>query len=818
MSFLGMLFRRFSVQCAPKARGCDDSTKKITELAETARRLEDETARLRRAKEELSRSNENLQAFFDSLDDCVLVLSNEGKIITMNPATETKLGFARHDLECIEIARIARFPAASTAEMILEQARLSRFVRCRITLRTRENGNVTADASVVYSRWGGNRAFFVIARDAGASAKTEECLFDSERKLNWLAQSLPVVFWFASPGMKSIIFINPAFEKIYETPAQEFLRAGKNLADFIHPQDRQRVLGALSQAWPEPLEQEYRIITGTGNVKWIRTIISPILNSGNMVTMLSGISEDITARRTFDESMRENERKYSALVENAREGVCISVDGKIAFVNQAGAEMVGCGGENMIGRQYLGCIAPESQPVAAAFLESLADKPALAELSLLHKDGSRVLVEVSASRIPYMGGSATMCVARDITDRKRLEDELVKARDCAEAAGKAKTEFIANMSHEIRTPLNAITGMADLLLESGQTAEQKEFTSAIAEAAQHLLEITNDILDFSEIESGGRKLRKTCFCPREVVTAACRMFSPRAAAKGLRFECSASGALAEEMCGDAGIVRQILVNLVANAIKFTDAGAVRVFAASTSPVVSEAGLYLEVSDTGIGMSEEDVSKSFGRFSQADGSYTRVYGGMGLGLSITKSLVDMAGGKLWVESKKDVGSTFHILLPYSPVEVPGVTDAPPAPPCPGSCGKGRVLVVEDNKINLSLTKTMLTKAGYIVDDAVNGLIGVELARQNDYDVILMDIHMPVMDGSRAAVEIRRREREGGRPRTPIIALTADATTHAMEYCRKNGMDDYITKPVRSQTLLAIVRKWSRVKAGSGDKEG
>lgn len=792
----------------------NDLTMTTRRLGVTNKLLAEQMRSLLETRAELEKNKENFQAFFDALDTIVVVLDISGRIIRTNPAVQRKLGFSRPEVEGLPFAIL--FPKERRIELseALMRASRDRFSRTDTPLKVKGGGAMPAETTIMRGRWSSAEAFFAVSRDLTELKKAEEGLLQSELKFKKIAEVSPAGFWLASPGLKRFLYISPAFESIHEMPAAELSANPQRWAELIHPDDRADAVNALSMNWPETLEQEYRIITPKGRVKWVRAVISPIFSRAGEVIFLSGYCEDVTARRNLMRAMRESEVKYSTLVENAREGVSISCGGRIVFINSAGAAMLGRDRSELLEKSLEEFAAPgEREALAKCAGEVLDGKPGMREFQMLHKDGGAVFIEISADKIAYKGQPAVMCIGRDVTARKRMEEEIIKARDAAESASRAKAEFIANMSHEIRTPLNAITGMAELLAGTALTSDQREFVSAVSSAAEHLLGVVNDILDFSQIEAGARKLKVQNFAPRETVSSTCKMFSARAAAKGLNFECAASNSLPLRLSGDPNAVRQIIVNLVVNAIKFTNSGTVRV-QAGYSDAAGAAGLTLDVTDTGIGMSPGETDKAFERFRQVDGSYTRRYGGTGLGLSLTKSLVDLAGGKIWVESQKGEGSAFHVLLPFARAQEK-LQPAPSAPPAIARTGHGRVLVVEDNAINLRLAGLMLSKAGYEVDTAINGLLAVELARENRYSAILMDIHMPVMDGSTAVVEIRRHEAERTLPRTPVIALTADATPQAMEYCRRNGMDDYIVKPVHGQTLLDTLAKWTeQQKSGQG----
>ena len=394
---------------------------------------------------------------------------------------------------------------------------------------------------------------------------------------------------------------------------------------------------------------------------------------------------------------------------------------------------------------------------------------------------------------------------RDVTARKALEEELERKRAEAEAAVVAKTEFLANMSHEIRTPLTAIIGFAGVLDKAQDLPEQAQFcASRIVTAGQALLTVVNDILDFSKIEAGQVELDPHPFDPSAFVEETVQLVQAQAAAKDLAVYARTVGDLPAAVSADSSRLRQILLNLLTNAIKFTASGEVVVEASFDA---GDGVLCLAVRDTGAGIAADHLDRLFQRFSQADGSITRRYGGTGLGLAICKNLAELMGGAIAVESVEGHGSTFRFSVAAPPVEPSArrveVLSAAPAK----DAAPARILVVDDVTANREVVRALLGVFGHELVEASGGAAAVEKAMDQAFDLILMDLQMPGMDGLSATRAIRAVS--GPNRATPIVALSADVLDLHREACREAGMNDHIGKPINPTELLTKVALWSSV---------
>jgi signal transduction histidine kinase/DNA-binding response OmpR family regulator len=378
------------------------------------------------------------------------------------------------------------------------------------------------------------------------------------------------------------------------------------------------------------------------------------------------------------------------------------------------------------------------------------------------------------------------------------------ARDQIAKLTDAKSEFLARMSHEIRTPMNALLGMAELLSETPLNETQREYVRVFRGAGDNLLNVINDILDFSKVEAGQIELENIAFDLEKVVAEAIEIAGVRARAKGLHLGSRIQPELRARWTGDPGRLRQILLNLLGNATKFTERGELSVLVESQP----DGALHFAVSDTGIGIPPNRLASIFDRFSQADASTSRNYGGTGLGLAISKRFVELMGGKIWAESTPGAGATMHFTLRLQVAEGPAEAPLAKAPAALHARAL-RILLADDSEENRFLIRSYLENSGSTLDEVTNGALAVERFKQSSYDIVLMDSQMPVLDGYAAVREIRSFEKELGRSPTPVFALTAHAFREAQERSFEAGCTEHLTKPIRKATLLEAINKYTTV---------
>jgi signal transduction histidine kinase/CheY-like chemotaxis protein len=404
-------------------------------------------------------------------------------------------------------------------------------------------------------------------------------------------------------------------------------------------------------------------------------------------------------------------------------------------------------------------------------------------------------------RLHELNGRLESHVAGRTASLARSNAELRRARAKAERSSKAKADFLASMSHEIRTPMNGVLGMLELLRTEDMPAEQARYVEIARESAASLLTVINDILDYSRIEAGSIELEATRFSPAKVVEQTVALLGEQAAQKGLALEAAPAGDVPEAVTGDPTRVRQVLVNLVGNAIKFTDAGRVRVEFRQRSAADGTVELWFGVRDTGIGIAPDAQPRIFSRFSQADSSTARKYGGSGLGLAISKELAELLGGEIGVESAPGQGSLFWFTVRCG---VPRARSAAaPERPAAPVTRPLRILVAEDNEVNQLLVKRLLTRCGHAVEVVGSGAEAVAAVERGRYDLVLMDVHMPGMDGVTATRRIRALPSAAAE--IPIVALTANAMAGDRELYLAAGMSEYVSKPIDTGALLAAIAR-------------
>ena len=621
-----------------------------------------------------------------------------------------------------------------------------------------------------------------------------------------IVQHIDEVFFWRDPENLKPYFVSHAFEKIWGRSCQSVYAEPSSWIESIHPEDLDRVIEEFRRASTVSQAQvEYRILRPDGEARWIwgRTFL--VGSETGTAKRLIGIAQDVTERKQA-EKMR---AFLASIVESSDDSIIgTDLDGKILSWNEGAQKLFGYTAEETIGQHITLLFVAERQADYLDTLHRIRKQEWIERFESVRVGKNGIPIDVSVILSPIKDNLGKLlgvsAIYRDITASKRADAELVKAKEAAEAASRAKSTFLATMSHEIRTPMNGILGMTELVLDSDLTSDQRDSLELVRLSAESLLAVINDILDFSKIEAGKMEFESIPFDLRESLGETMKTLGFRAHQKGLELVYDVRPDVPAAVLGDPGRLRQVLVNLVGNAIKFTEQGEILVSVELESETPEAVCLHFSVSDTGVGVPEEKQAKIFEAFSQADGSMTRKYGGTGLGLTICGRLVEIMGGKIWVESQPGLGSTFHFTAQLG---VQNGVSAPANPLQPGQLRNLPVLVVDDNSTNRRLLVEILTRWGMkpaAVEGGRAALIALEIARDmgRPFPLILLDGQMPEIDGFTLAQQIQEHP---DLVRSTVMMLTSADQLGDATLCRKLGISAYLVKPVRQSELMDMICK-------------
>lgn len=643
-----------------------------------------------------------------------------------------------------------------------------------------------------------------VVRDITQAKATRQALREANENYRALIQTMPDVIWMIDSN-DQIKFLSPNTEKIFGYSIEEcYARGVPILFESVHPDETRQVRRSFQLFFEEgaPFDMEFRVRRKDGEWRWVHNRAIQTFEKDGL-RYASGLLTDITQRKAAEESLRESEQRYRLLFERNLAGVfrCSQV-GNFLDCNDAGAKILGYDSrEDLIGRSVMDVFFDPADKAAADQRMAERGTSSNQELSLRRKDGSSVWIMANTTMVPGATGTEIEGTFLDITLLKQAEEQMRLAKEAAESSNRAKSEFLANMSHEIRTPMNGVIGMVDLALDTDLSPEQRDYLTTVKSSAGALLEIINDILDFSKIEARKLELERVPFSVEELVRATVKEFSVQAKSKQLSVQCDFAADLPEMAIGDPGRLRQILMNLVGNALKFTDQGEIMVRVIR----LPDDALQFSVSDPGIGISAEKQKSIFEAFVQADTSSTRHYGGTGLGLAIVSQLVALMQGRIWLESKPAEGSTFYFTARFglaAAVPTEEQTQDRREPTAAKPSRKLHILVADDNLVNLRLAGSLLAKQGHSAVTVSSGREALAALEQQSFDLALMDVQMPDMDGFETTKAIRAQERTSHK-HLPIVAMTAHAMIGDRERCLAAGMDSYVTKPVDAAKLFTAI---------------
>ena len=641
-------------------------------------------------------------------------------------------------------------------------------------------------------------------RNISERKRAELELLENEKKYRILFESNPQPMWIFDAETFRFMEVNNAAVSHYGYSREEFLSMTNE--KLYNKEDITLLNEALKEAESEMKETlQSRHVIKKGDLIDVEITSHAVVYNGRKAFHV--LIKDITYRKNIERELFQTRKNYGNIISNMKLGfVELDLNQNVLSINQSFSEMSGYTSDELLGQ------SPVSFHIEPEYVELIKSKLILRkqgisdsyEVNVLNKQGEYKWWLISGAP-NYNDNSELMgsvIVLLDITDRKILEKEVTEALKQAEQASKLKEEFLANMSHEIRTPLNVITGMIRELGKEDLNDKQRSYVNHSEIAAEHLLTIINNILDMSKIESGEFELDNTDFSVSALVDNIRSILFLKAREKNLELRIDFSDDIKKALVGDAGRLRQILINLLGNSIKFTDSGSIdlKVNVLSTNDCFQQ--LRFDVSDTGIGMSDEFINKIFDKFSQEEGSAKRRFEGTGLGMSITKELIQLMGGEIEVSSVKGEGTqiSFKVQLPIGdPAKLVNKSKIDDKDTFIGM----KILLVEDNEMNRFIAIQSLKHLGYEITEAKNGLEAIEKIQQSDFDLILMDIQMPFMDGVEATKQIRSKYNAD----VPIIALTANAFKHDIDLYLSVGMNNYLIKPYKENELLEKIGIYS-----------
>ncbi len=893
------------------------------------------------------------EALFQILDDVILISDDAGILLEANRAACTALAYSRDQLLGRSFRDIvAPVPAKSIAERMERIRREGHFI-FESTLVTRDGREIPVEVKAQAIQFDGQRATLAACRDLTQQHETARALKASLDENEAILRALPdVMFVFSRDGTYLDFRAERAEERTF--PRSQLI--GRNLRDVGF---EQLVLDQFLRCIGDALDTgeaqtiEYELATPRGIGQWEARIVPK--NEDSVIA----IARNITERKEIEEEIRSAMEFHQSVISGALDGILVlGQDKRIIQSNAAFQKISGCSLDELIGLDLAAIIPPHRRPLDLPAFErqmQTGEPYVDYETECLRRDGTTLPILLSSSALTDADGtpSAVVAVIRDVSELKRSQEALTAAKEVAEAANQAKSEFLANMSHEIRTPMNAVVGLSGLLLDTELDAEQTNFTEKVQQSARALLSIINDILDYSKIEAGKLEFEQIDFDYRSLVEDVTEILRPRAERKGLELSSQIHPDVPALLRGDPGRLRQILFNLVGNAIKFTHGGSVKIRVALEQESDTRVTLLCSITDTGIGIPGEKLDGIFESFSQLDASTTREYGGTGLGLAISKRLVQNLGGRIGAESVEGHGATFWFTTPLAkqhrradtPFKLPSslqhlrvllvaeslparfslaqhmsrlgcrfgvaenrveavdrfasaaTTDDPftivvvdskeagtawenlrkelqsrtRAPvrlvmltgvgqlgdaarlrdagfqayltkPVTGKqladclrevAGQKsgttaetdivtrhslhehrkqrlRILIAEDNPTNQLVAMKVLEKLGYRADAVENGKQVLSTLTTRDYDLVLMDVQMPIMDGFEATNRIRQGELGSRNSRIRIVAMTAHAMAGDREKCLEAGMDDYIAKPIDPNAVLQAIERQQRLR--------
>jgi PAS domain S-box-containing protein len=781
----------------------------------------------KRMEKALSESEERYRRVVEVSPDAIFIHC-EGTFVFMNQAAATLLG-AKTPEELYGLPALD-FVHPAMRDLVAQRIKNAWLLGDNPLIEEElirlDGTTVYVDMVSVHFSYNGKISVLAIARDITERKKIQDefnstltALAASERFLNTIIDTEPECVMLLDADCNFLMLSRAGLAMIQADSFEQI--KGQSFYEIIQPQHLQdfKLLAAqIFQGTPGTLEFKISGLKGTGI--WLDIHAVPFRNEKGEIVSLLGVTRNISEKKQFEQALQAERDHFRALFENDGSAhIIVSSDRKIIRVNKHFCEMFGGYEESeLIGQStsILHVDRHHHDRWAPSFKQAFDSKATFsAEYPWRRKDGSIFWCVFNGVRLELVTGEAVaVWSVLDIDARKQAEQQLQIAKEAAETANSAKSSFLANMSHEIRTPINGITGMVHLLRTTNLSTEQEHYLANIEISAITLTSLISDILDLSKIEAGKLEFEKTDFSLRRCIQDLLASQQFQIQQKKLSIYTNVDNNVPDIVHGDQLRTRQILLNLIGNAIKFTEQGTISISAHLIDFQTSHALIQLSVSDTGIGMTTHQIKRIFAPFEQADNSFARKYGGSGLGLAISRRLTELMGGRIWAESSEGQGSSFHVELsyelpatptipaPYKSFAADELSDTPPL----------TILLAEDNKVNAEFIIKVLGRAGHTLTTVENGIQVLERIKETQFDCILMDIQMPLMDGDEAARLIREQEK-GSKHHIPIIALTAHAMADERTRLLEQGFDAHIPKPIDIAKLMEELTRLAGVKSGS-----
>ena len=798
---------------------------------------------------------------FDACYDGILITDTETKKIShVNPAMCNMLGYTADELAMMYISDIhpvEAFPFKPADFPVTELSETPGIIT--LPLVRKDGSIIFAEISSVMEIFADKKHNVAIYRDITERKKADEALKNSEATLRheqhfskMVLNNLPGIFYLYSYPENRLVLWNKQHETLLGYQSEEM--SGRYVTDWHVPEAKDEVLNAIDELMISgQASMETSIVAHDGHL--VPFYLNGVKFEAQGRSYFMGTGIDITERKRAEEALREHQSKHNAMVANIADVIAIiDKDGINRYKSPNIEKWFGWKPEELVDVSTFENVHPQDLDRIQRFFSTLLEKPAdtgMEECRYRCKDGRYKWIEFTAVNLvnnPDING--VLLNYHDITERKRsdaalqetnrnLEEAIIHANHMAaraEMANVAKSEFLANMSHEIRTPMNGVIGMTGLLLDMELNDEQRYYAETVRSCGESLLALLNDILDISKIEAGKLDMETLDFDLSKVLGDFAAMLTMRAHEKGLEFTCTADSEVPSLLCGDPGRLRQVLLNLAGNAIKFTHEGGIAVRVSLVSQANTEVVLRFSIKDTGIGIPTEKQSILFQKFTQVDASTTRQYGGTGLGLAISRELTELMGGDIGIISEEGIGSEFWFTAHMGKQNIhksgetrhsnhmesktENLVDKSSSEHASSNeeCRKSlqtinrfsnnslRILLAEDNITNQQVALGILKKLGLKADAVANGVEAVRALETIPYDVVLMDVQMPEMDGFEASRRIRDPRSAVANHGVPIIAMTAHAMQGDRDRCLEAGMNDYVTKPVSAGKLADMLDKW------------